>query len=268
LIVIRALSPPLSRVTLVLVIAAHAVAGSLAIVWSVRHRPSEPVPLMVTLMSAPEPDVLPVPLPTAPEPVAKPEPPHEVAPRPVQKTTVAEPLPAPVPEQKQIKPEPPIESPPMELPTPMADVPAPPVPVPPLAAVAAPSVDVPPVPQVAARPDPPKSLVDPAPAPATAQPADTEAAPQAWNADYLRNPKPAYPNSSRRLGEHGTVLLRVLVTAVGEAAKVELKSTSGYRRLDDSALEAVRQWKFVPARLGERPVDAWVVVPIKFSLKG
>lgn len=97
---------------------------------------------------------------------------------------------------------------------------------------------------------------------------DSDASSQAWKADYLRNPKPVYPSASRRLGERGVVLLRVLVTATGDPAQVDLKKTSGYARLDESARAAVRHWKFMPARLGDKPVEAWVLVPIEFSLKG
>lgn len=86
-------------------------------------------------------------------------------------------------------------------------------------------------------------------------------------ANYLRNPKPGYPNLSRRLGEQGTVLLRVFVTAAGISTEVNLKRSSGYPRLDRAAHDAVRSWKFVPAKREEKAVDVWVVVPIKFSLK-
>ncbi len=89
---------------------------------------------------------------------------------------------------------------------------------------------------------------------------------QLLTALYLRNPKPGYPAASRRLGEQGTVFLRVFVTVAGEAKRVELKTTSGYPRLDRAALESVQNWKFVPAKRDDRPVDAWVLVPIRFSL--
>ncbi len=267
---IHPLPPRISRPTLALVVAAHAAVAALALTWSTHHRPTEPTPLMVTLMAAPpEPDRPPVPLPTppAPEPAVRPEPPRDVAPRPMPKTTVAEPIPAP----ERVYPEPEPEPPPAEAPRPLAETPAPPVPVPapPPAPVATSSPEMATVALAAAKPDPPRSLAAPAPAttPAAA-PAEADPAPQVWQADYLRNPKPEYPNSSRRMGEHGTVILRVLVNPAGDATRVELKGTSGYRRLDDSALLAVRQWKFVPARLGEQPVAAWVLVPIRFTLKG
>jgi periplasmic protein TonB len=92
--------------------------------------------------------------------------------------------------------------------------------------------------------------------------------PPRFNADYLRNPAPAYPAMSRRLHEQGKVLLRVIVRADGSPDNVELHRTSGSARLDTAAVEAVRQWRFVPARQGETPVTAAVIVPIVFSLEG
>jgi protein TonB len=95
----------------------------------------------------------------------------------------------------------------------------------------------------------------------------TDSAPL-YSASYLENPTPAYPLMSRRLGEQGTVLLRVFVTARGEPGTVELKTSCGYPRLDRLALDTVKRWKFVPAKRGDRAVDEWVVVPIRFVLKG
>jgi len=89
-----------------------------------------------------------------------------------------------------------------------------------------------------------------------------------FDAAYLQNPPPVYPALARRLGEQGRVFLRVLVTATGTAERVELKASSGAHRLDRAALEAVQRWRFVPARQGDQPVSAWVVVPISFTLEG
>jgi protein TonB len=72
---------------------------------------------------------------------------------------------------------------------------------------------------------------------------------------------------SRRSGEQGRVVLRVQVAASGLPTEVHLHAGSGSSRLDNSALETVRRWKFVPARLGSEPVAASVLVPIVFSLK-
>lgn len=112
-----------------------------------------------------------------------------------------------------------------------------------------------------------------APAPTIAPPAPVIAVPVVaptqprFDADYLDNPKPAYPAISRRLAEQGRVVLRVRVEADGRAADVQLHASSGSPRLDQSALDTVRRWKFVPARLGQTPTAAWVLVPIAFTLK-
>lgn len=89
-----------------------------------------------------------------------------------------------------------------------------------------------------------------------------------FNAAYLNNPAPTYPSVSRRLGEQGLVLLQVQVTANGTAESVELQTGSGSTRLDQAALEAVKKWRFVPAKRGEQSVYSSVVVPVRFSLEG
>lgn len=83
---------------------------------------------------------------------------------------------------------------------------------------------------------------------------------------YLRNPKPGYPSASRRLGEQGTVYVRAFINVAGEAKSVELKKSSGYPRLDRAAVDAIRTWKFVPAKRDDKPIEAAVIVPMKFSL--
>jgi len=87
-----------------------------------------------------------------------------------------------------------------------------------------------------------------------------------FDADYLNNPAPKYPPLSRRLREEGVVLVRVYVLPNGLPEQIELKRSSGSSRLDHSALEAVRKWRFVPARRGNDTVAAWVVVPVEFNL--
>jgi len=89
-----------------------------------------------------------------------------------------------------------------------------------------------------------------------------------FDAAYLQNPAPAYPALSRRAGEKGKVLLRVVVRPDGTPESVELRQSSGASRLDDAALDAVRRWRFVPARQGNTPISAAVIVPIVFSLEG
>jgi protein TonB len=90
----------------------------------------------------------------------------------------------------------------------------------------------------------------------------------ALNAAYLNNPAPRYPLIARRNGEQGTVTLKVLVTREGLPASVNVEKTSGSRHLDSAALETVKTWRFVPARQGGQPVEAWVLVPVVFKLEG
>jgi len=88
----------------------------------------------------------------------------------------------------------------------------------------------------------------------------------ASHADYLNNPKPDYPRLSQRLGEQGVVTLLVLVGVDGLPQKVEVKTSSGFERLDRAALDAVRQYRFVPGRRGNVPEAMPVIVPIVFKL--
>jgi protein TonB len=91
-------------------------------------------------------------------------------------------------------------------------------------------------------------------------------APPRFDALYLQNPEPEYPSLSRRLGEEGRVLLRVLVNAEGLPEQVELRQSSGHPRLDQAALGTVRRWRFTPARRGSERLAAWVLVPLSFRL--
>jgi protein TonB len=89
-----------------------------------------------------------------------------------------------------------------------------------------------------------------------------------FDADYLNNPAPTYPQLSRRMREEGKVLLRVVVSADGTPRLVEISQGSGSERLDKAARSAVERWRFVPARQGERAIEAAVLVPIIFKLEG
>jgi TonB family protein len=83
---------------------------------------------------------------------------------------------------------------------------------------------------------------------------------------YAQNPKPVYPPEARAKGYQGKVLLRVEVLPDGQVGQIAVKKTSGYEALDQSALVAVKQWIFIPARKGEVAVPVWVIIPIKFQL--
>lgn len=86
-------------------------------------------------------------------------------------------------------------------------------------------------------------------------------------ADYLNNPKPAYPRISKRMGEQGEVRLRVQVGSSGDVLSIELARSSGFERLDEAAIMAVKGWKFKPAMQGDQAVSSWVEIPVKFVLE-
>lgn len=164
----------------------------------------------------------------------------------------------------------------------MIDAPRPldvkdPVPLPLVKAVAQinlPRIDIPVVavmetqaPAVAAAPAPApqtemKPLAPDAPAPA----ASGDSAPLV-DASAAGNAKPVYPRASKALGEQGVVVLEVLVTQEGTVGEIRVDRSSGYGRLDESALRAVRQWHFIPAQQGGRRVSMWYRQPITFDLK-
>jgi len=142
--------------------------------------------------------------------------------------------------------------------------------------VAAPSpAPAPQVAQAAPEPQPaPAPVSEPvaaAPAPAPVAPPAPPAPPRielpSTDADYLQNPQPEYPAISRRLGEQGQVMLRVLIGADGSPQQVELRRSSGYDRLDRAALNTVRRWRFVPGKRNGVAEAMWFNVPINFVLE-
>ena len=86
------------------------------------------------------------------------------------------------------------------------------------------------------------------------------------DADYLNNPAPTYPSMSRRMGEQGTVLVRAFINTDGRAEKAEIRTSSGYSRLDDAALAAVQRWRYVPGQRAGLAEAMWFNVPIRFLL--
>jgi protein TonB len=121
--------------------------------------------------------------------------------------------------------------------------------------------ELPPAPAPAAPP-----AVSPASAPAVN--AELAIVPPDYRAAYLNNPGPRYPVASRRRREQGVVMLKVRVSPAGEPEQVQVDQSSGFAELDQAAASVVKErWRFAPARQGDRPVAAWVAVPMQFSLK-
>ncbi len=167
-----------------------------------------------------------------------------------------EPPPSPSPEPKpQLKaattaPTPPPQA--IDDPTPSPNAPVgviePPAPLPPIAAPIAPA---PPAPAV----------LPPAP------PAPPRVEQPSSDADYLQNPKPPYPSMSKRLNEQGSVIMRVLIGADGLPQKAEIRKSSGFNRLDQSAATTVMKWRYVPGKRAGVAETMWFNVPINFVLE-
>ena len=83
---------------------------------------------------------------------------------------------------------------------------------------------------------------------------------------YLDNPVPDYPALARRRGQEGTVLLRVDVDAKGKPTRVTVQKSAGFSLLDNTAIQAVKRWKFKPAQVAFFTVGSTVDVPITFRL--
>jgi protein TonB len=113
----------------------------------------------------------------------------------------------------------------------------------------------------------PVVAVEPAKTPAKAEPViEEKIEPPKFGVSYLNNPPPDYPALSRRQGEEGRVLMKVIVSAEGSAEDVQIEQTSGFERLDNAAVTAVKRWRFIPAKKNNQPLRAGVLVPMKFSL--
>lgn len=188
-----------------------------------------PVEVIAELVEPPKPLVVPPP----------PAPPQQQVQKPVAKPQPPKPAPAPV-----LAPV--ITNDPVPPTAPTAVI-APPQPAPPITA-----------PVQAAAPPAPPAPPPPSPSPRIEMPSS--------DAAYLRNPQPTYPAVSRRLNETGTVMVRVLITVEGLPRKIELQQSSGFERLDESALKTIALWKFVPGKRAGVPEEMWYTVPVAFTL--
>lgn len=180
---------------------------------------------------------------------------------PMMVDLVAPPAPEPVP------PPPPPATPRPPLPRP--------VPLP--AVLAAPALPSAPVPAFTAPPPPPETVM---PSPATPLPMAAAANPVAAPApppvrkqvpptavQYLVLPPVEVPRAARRAGEHGIVWLRVVVDVRGLPAQVQLQRSSGFARLDEQALWAMRQARFKPQTDNGTPIELEVTAPIDYPLE-
>jgi protein TonB len=232
------LTPTVKRALLALVIFFHVGGG-----WALTQ--VEPVKLIVGDIAPMEVRMVPA------EQAAQPDPPLDEPP-PLPE------VPPPPPELATM-----VEPPPPDLPPPVFPVEAPPPPPPPQ-----PEKPKPPPPKpVQKRPPVPQAPVEAQPQ--QAAPA-APAAPRTVSAaqlGYIVPPNPIYPARSRKAGEQGNVMVRVLVDVTGRPAQVSLQTSSGHPELDQSALSAVRAAQFRPYAEGGLTQAVWVLVPINFVLR-
>ena len=79
---------------------------------------------------------------------------------------------------------------------------------------------------------------------------------------------PTYPAISRRMGEEGKLVLRVELDESGHIDEAQVIDSSGYARLDNAALEAVKNWQCRPSMRNGQPVRAIALQPFNFVLQG
>ena len=84
---------------------------------------------------------------------------------------------------------------------------------------------------------------------------------------YKVNPLPEYPRLARKRGYQGTVVLDVLVDQNGRVVDIRLFTSSGHSILDRKAMESIKVWLFKPGMKGNKKLDMWVRVPVRFELK-
>jgi protein TonB len=157
--------------------------------------------------------------------------------------------------------------PPPPRPQPIPKKPAPPVPV--IAAAPSPA----PAAFVVPAPPPPEPLVEtPVPVVVQAPPAPPAPPPPpkvipTSAVQYLEPPAPEYPRLSRRSAESGRVVVRVYIDTAGQPHSVQVSSSSGFARLDASAVSAVQKARFKPYTENGQPTAGWTYVPIDFELE-
>lgn len=131
-----------------------------------------------------------------------------------------------------------------------------------------PKQEAPPKPKTPApQPSPPKEL-KPVPKPVPQAP-EQSVAPIGIEQPARPTVKtsPVYPRLSRRRGEQGTVIIRLTVTAKGQAENIVIQQSSGYPLLDKAAWKAIRQSTFEPAQRAGKAVTSTLEQTIVFELE-
>src|ERR1043166_7184521 len=128
-----------------------------------------------------------------------------------------------------------------------------------------PQVDVPPIEDTIPEIEVPAD--EPAPNAISAQQSPAAPVGETANMKVSNRVDPVYPPSSRRAGEQGTGMFRVLVDEKGRPSDVQVLKSSGFPRLDEAAIEAIRKWTFSPAMQNSQAVRSWTRVQVAFKLE-
>jgi TonB family protein len=123
--------------------------------------------------------------------------------------------------------------------------------------------------QTAARPVAaiPTTPISPAFEPPRTPPRPATVAPDGPVAEYSVAPRPEYPALSKRLGEQGKVLVRVLPDSNGNVRGIRMVQSSGYERLDAAAVDAVKAARLIiPKYKADKAGATWYMAPISFVL--
>ncbi|OIO02703.1 MAG: hypothetical protein AUJ49_05790 [Desulfovibrionaceae bacterium CG1_02_65_16] len=83
----------------------------------------------------------------------------------------------------------------------------------------------------------------------------------------LKKITPLYPEHARRSRRTGLVTLKFLVDAEGHVRQASVIEASPPGVFDESAISAVSSWRFAPAMRQGRPVPAWLILPVRFTLE-
>jgi periplasmic protein TonB len=81
----------------------------------------------------------------------------------------------------------------------------------------------------------------------------------------LYAPDPEYSEEARKAKYQGTVVLWLVVSPDGRPQQIRIQRALGMG-LDEKAIEAVKQWKFEPARKDGQPVPVMINVEVNFRL--